>query len=176
MSIARSPNLSRAGALRVFLGLAVQPFVNALLAFIIFPIVDYTGRALCGGRPVDPFDAALSLALGVGIVGVVVTIFGALPALVWLRARRAVTRTRVLIGGAVLGNAPSALIVGGMLVSRLAHGEMPRDVFDLLYGPVGAIRTIAFGTFIGVASAAVFWGLAGRHIDVGSDRELSTGC
>ena len=50
--------LSPADELRVLLGLAVQPFVTALLAFSIFPVVEYTGRRLYGGRSADPVDAA----------------------------------------------------------------------------------------------------------------------
>ena len=162
-----SRHLSRAGELRVLLGLAVQPFVTALLAFSTFPVIDYTGRALYIGRPSDPFDAAMSFAVGVGLVGLIVTIFGALPSLLWLLKRGPVSRRQVLISGAVLGNIPSALIVLGLAASRLSDGAMP-ELSQLTYGPAGAIRAIAFGSFIGMASAAIFWWLAGRHIGVGS--------
>ena len=113
LNMRHARTLSRADELRVLLGLAVQPFVTALLAFISFPVVDYTDRYLHGGRPFDAVDAALALATGVGIAG--------------------------------LG---------------LRQGAMPR------WNPVGTVFAIAYGSFIGTASAAVFWWIAGRHVGV----------
>jgi hypothetical protein len=150
--------------MRVMLGLVVQPFVAALLGFIVSPLVDYTGALLYGGHPADPFDSAVSIAAGIGFAGVLVTAFGALPALAWLLKRGPVTRRQTLISGAVLGNVPFILIVGGLAAGRLSQGAMPD--LQIAYGPAGALRTIAFGSFIGTASAAVFWCLAGRSISV----------
>jgi hypothetical protein len=153
------------------LALAVQPFVAALLGFIIFPVVDYTGRALYGGRPFDPLDAAISFAAGAGLAGLLVTALGAVPTLAWLLKRGPVTRRQALISGAVLGNVPGLLIVGGLAASRLSQGAMPD--LQLTYGPAGAVRAIAIGSFIGAASAAVFWRLAGRYI--GGESPTSAG-
>ena len=93
------------------------------------------------------------------------TVFGALPTLAWLLKRGPISRRQALISGAVLGNVPGMFIVGTLAASRLSQGAMP-DLNDLTYGPAGAVRAIAIGSFIGTASAAVFWWLAGRHVGV----------
>lgn len=164
--------LSPFGELRVLLGLAVQPFVTALLAFAIFPVVEYTGRLLYGGSPSDSVDAAISFAAGVGIVGLVLTIFGALPSLAWLLKRGPVTRRQALISGALLGNVPGVIIVGALAFRRVSQSAIP-GLSELTYGPAGAVRAIAIGSFLGVASASVFWWLAGRHIGV--EQQTSAG-
>jgi len=151
------------GALRVFVALAVQPAVVALLAFALFPLVDVTGRPLYRGRPADPLDAAVAFAAGAGVVGLLMTVFGALPALIWSLQRGPVTRRRVLLGGAVLGNVPGVLIVLLLAMSRLARGEAPS--FDnLTYGPIGALRALVTASLLGLASAGVFWWLAGSQL------------
>jgi hypothetical protein len=157
--------LSPAAELRVLLGLAVQPFVTALLAFVSFPVVEYTGRPLYGGRLVDPFDGAVSFAAGAGIAGLVMAVFGALPVLAWLLKRGPISRRQALIFGAVLGNVPGVLIVATLAARGLRQGAMP-GLSELTYSPMGAVRAIALGSFIGAASAGVFWWIAGRHIGV----------
>jgi hypothetical protein len=69
----------------------------------------------------------------------------------------------VLVAGALLGNAPSALIVSGLAIGQLGSGKTP-TLDALTYGYLGLFRSVVFGSFIGIASAAVFWWLAGRHI------------
>ena len=44
------------------------------------------------------------------------------------------------------------------------------SLVSLTYGTAGAIRLIAFGSFLGVASAAVFWCVAGRYVGAGPPR------
>jgi hypothetical protein len=72
--------LTPAQELRLLAGLALQPFLAAGVAFVSFPLVllDRTGRTLAGGFPSDPTDAAISVALGVGVVALFVTIVGLL--------------------------------------------------------------------------------------------------
>jgi hypothetical protein len=152
---------------RVIAALAVQPFVTGFLAFSTFPIIDYTGGALYGGRSADLLDAAISFAIGAAFAGFLITWLGAAPAFVWLRRRGPITRTKVFLSGAILGNVPAVLIVLSLAASRSSRGQIP-DLDALMHGPAGAIRAIAFGSFIGVASAAVFWWVAGRHITVRS--------
>ncbi|HKE83951.1 MAG TPA: hypothetical protein VKB50_09360 [Vicinamibacterales bacterium] len=159
----KSHTASAAGEARVLLGLAVQPLVTAALGIALFPIVEVTGRSLYHGRPADPIDAAISFGLGMGITGLLVTVFGAFPTLMWLVNRGPVTRRQALISGAVLGNLPGALIVSGLALSRVNEGIVP-TLNDMTYGPVGALRTIAFGTVIGTVSAAVFWLMAGHRL------------
>ena len=148
---------------RVLVGIAVQPVVAAMLAFSTFSIVAFTGRLLYGGRPADPVDSAISFAFGVGIVGLLVTVFAATPMLLWLQTRGPVTRRQVLACGAILGNLPSVLIVLSLAPSRANAGALT-NLDQLTYGLLGAIRALAFGTFMGVASATVFWWIARRSL------------
>jgi hypothetical protein len=111
-----SGSLSSKDELRLFAGLAVQPFVGTALAFISVPLVDYSGRALYGGFPADSGDAATSFAFGVSIVAVCVTVCGALPTVLYLLKRSPLTLKQVLVGGVALGNAPFILMVAGIVV------------------------------------------------------------
>ena len=122
-----------------------------------------TGRPLYGGRPADPLDAAISFAIGVAVVGTLVTVFAATPALLWLQTRGPVTRRQVLACGALLGNLPSVLFVLSPAASRANAGSMT-SLDQLTYGPLGAIRALVFGTFMGLASATVFWWIASRPL------------
>jgi hypothetical protein len=131
--------LTLAGERRVAVALIVQPFVTGLLGFALFPALQYIGGPNAG-RPADAFDAAISLGLGVGVVGFLMTIFGAFPALMWLLRRGPVSRRQTLVCGTLLGSVPG-----------------------LLFAAVGAM---VFGALIGVTSAAVFWRLAGHYIGV----------
>jgi hypothetical protein len=107
----------------VVIGFAIQPFVCALLAFVSFPILEYTGRGLYGGRPADPLDAAIAVAAGTGLVGFFVTLVAALPSFLWLRSRGLLSRGLVLWCGLILGNLPSLVIVILLVINRAAQGE-----------------------------------------------------
>jgi len=165
--------LSRVDELRVLAGFAVQPFVAALVAFITFQLTEFTGRLLYGQRSFDPLDSATAFAIGVGIVAIGVTVFGALPVLTWKLKHGPLTRRQVFVSGALLGNLPSALIVCGLVIDQLRRDASP-DLGALTYGLPGLIRVITFGSFIGITSAAVFWWLAGRHIVEGSKWRASS--
>ena len=58
----RARTLTPADEMRLFAGLAVQPFVAAGVAFVGFPVflLDRTGRTLAAGVPSDPTAAAMS--------------------------------------------------------------------------------------------------------------------
>lgn len=142
-------------------GLAVQPLVAAVLGFCLFPLIDYTGRSLYGGRPGDPWDAALSVGFGVGLAALPVVFFGALPALAVLSARGAVSRSMVIAGGVLLGNVPGALIVATLFFRQIQEGA-PADLAQLTYGPSGLIRAVILGSLIGAGCAWTFWLIAGR--------------
>ena len=139
------------------------------LAFMAFPLVDYTGRPLYGGFPVDPAGAALSFSFGVSIVALVVTVCGAVPTVLYLLKRGPLTLKKVLVGGAALGNAPFILMVAGIVASQVFRGTMSPDVGRLWYGLPGAIRATAISSYIGVGSAAVFLVIAGRRIGAARD-------
>ena len=76
-----------------------------------------------GGTPTDPVQSAISLALGVTIIAVPVTLFAAIPAVLALSRRSPVNLGSLLLAGAVLGNLPFAVLVGavGHTTSRRAR-------------------------------------------------------
>ena len=130
-------------AMRIVVGLALQPIVAAAVAFLLFPLLllDRTGQAFGGGRPVSVSDSAASVAFAVGIVTVPVVIAGVFPTLLWLLRRGAITLTRALSVGLVFGNLP--IVIGFLLAGT--------------YGAIATLRTIAYASTIGVAGATTFW-------------------
>ena len=126
---------------RIVLGLLVQPFVAAGLAFLAFPLVERSGRTIHGGTPVDFTDAALALAAGTSIVAVFMSLPAALAA-VWVLRRHPLTLTRALLFGVMLGNVPTVL---GTMLSGIG------------YGLVGLIRAVLFASVLGLGGAAAFW-------------------
>jgi len=156
--MSRPSILTPAQEMRLLVAFAAQPAAAALIAFAIFPIIEWTSRWLDGGRLGSPFGAALSVALGAGFVALFVVPLAALPAFAWLMRRGPITRRRVLVSGAVLGNAPIAAIVGLDAIHALWSGDrVPRDV-------LGMIRASAFVSFVGLACAFVFWLMIRRHV------------
>lgn len=143
---------------RVLFAFFVQPLVVAILVFLFFPLIDYSGRPLLGGRPSDPMGAAIAVAFGAGFASVFVVAFLAAPAYVWLQRRGRVTFRQTLISGAVLGNLPGVLIVAAAAMT--GAGSEP-GLTGLTYGALGALRAIAIGTVIGTGAAAVFWWMSG---------------
>lgn len=128
---------------RLLAALAVQPFLAAATAFFSFPLLlDRTGRTMAGGFPSDPTDAAVSIAAGVGIVALLVTVIGVWPTALWLVKRRTLTVRQVLGFGLGFANLPIAfgtVLTGGG------------------YGPAGLLRGSVFASVIGVLGAAAFW-------------------
>jgi hypothetical protein len=130
-------------------GLLVQPFLAAVLAFALFPrlLLDRQGQALAGGYPMDPADAAVSVAIGAGIVAGAVTLLGVLPSAVWLVRRRNLTLAETLLLGLGFGNLPYGLMA-------IAAGGT--------YGVEGLLRGVAFSSLLGLSGAALFWLIALR--------------
>ena len=143
--------------MRLFAGLAVQPFWAAIVAFFSFPLLllDRAGQTLAGGVPADPTDAAISVALGTGIVAAVVTLVGVAPTALWVVKRRFVTLAQALLFGLGFANVP-------VVVGAAAAG---------VYGPSGALRAVVFASLIGVSGAAVFWGVSIRGRDFSRGEE-----
>jgi hypothetical protein len=133
--------------MRLFLGFLAQPFVAAALAFVTFPLVDLSGRAIYGGAPADPMDAAVALAFGTGVAALIVTLLGAWPAAMWVIKRRAVTLKESLRFGLLLANIPVVLMT-------LATGGG--------YGLAGFARAVLFASLLGLSGAAVFWAISIR--------------
>src|SRR5687768_5677863 len=91
---------------RICLGLIVQPFVSAGLAFVAYPLLERSGRAIHGGTDLDPLRSAIAMALAASMAAFFVTIVAALPAVVWVLKRYPLTMRRVVVSGVILGNLP----------------------------------------------------------------------
>jgi hypothetical protein len=74
------------GKWRVLTAFAVLPVVNAVLAFIGFPIIWWLGGH-GGFQPLDSGQAAGGFAMLVGVLGLLVTMSGAMPVVFWLMKR-----------------------------------------------------------------------------------------
>ena len=149
-----APRLSPAAEGKIAIALILMPFVSAAIGFLLFPFV----AAGIGGRPVDMLDGAIAFGLGMGIASLLVIVFGALPLLVWLLKRGPVTLRHALLSGAALGNLPVLLIV----IRLLSMGLGSEAFFGGREWALGAWRAVLVGSAIGMASAAVFWLVAGR--------------
>jgi hypothetical protein len=97
---------------RLWAAFAAVPFVDALVAFFGFPLVWYIGGHT--GRPHDATEAAGSFALLIGLMGLVVTAGGAVPIVLWLMKRGAVSLRELITAGVLLGNVPFVLWLLGI--------------------------------------------------------------
>jgi hypothetical protein len=143
--------------MRVLVALITQPFVAAIAALVLFPALDATANAagVYRGRLTDPTGAAIGVALATAFAAVPVIILGALPAIAWLSRRGPLTLAKAFCAGAVLGNAPAAVIVAlATLHGDAAASSGPLHVF------LGLLRVIAFGSLIGAACGTMFWWIA----------------
>jgi hypothetical protein len=140
---------------RVFAGLALQPFLASAVAFVAFPLLllDRSGRTLAGSFPGDVADAAWSVAIGAGMLAFFVTLLVAAPTAVWLTKRKLVSLWDALLCGFGFGNLPFVLgtVLGGS------------------YGVAGFVRGMAFSSLLGLIGAAVFWAIAIRGQTVDGD-------
>jgi hypothetical protein len=99
-------------------------------------------------------DAVLAFTVSVGVLSVLVTLFGAVPAVAWCLSRGPLNGRQVFLGGVLLGNSPFAL---GVLVSILS-GET--DFGRGATVVAGAVRSLVLGSFFGLAGASAFWAIA----------------
>jgi hypothetical protein len=141
--------LNSAEEMRILTGSLVQPLLAAGLAFLTFPllVLDRNGQTLAGGYPSDPTDAALSLAVGTGMVAGMVTLIGVLPTATWVIRRHQLTLKETLVFGLGFGNLPYVLLAAA------AGGA---------YGLPGRVRGIVFASLLGLSGAALFWIIAIR--------------
>jgi hypothetical protein len=144
----RQRALSPAEEMRVFWGIVLQPFLVGGLAFLSFPVLllDRRGRTLAGGFPADVIDAARSVAIGAGLVALLIALLGVLPTAVWLTKRRRVSLGEAILFGLGFGNLPLAL---GTIMAGT-------------YGVPGFVRGVVFSSLLGLAGAAAFWTIALR--------------
>ena len=144
--------------MRVLVGLVMQPLVAAAAALALFPVLEYTGRAVdytdrVGGVHHVRYSSggAASVAFGAALAAVFVVVFGALPAIGWVTRRRPITLAASLIAGAVLGNLPGVVI----LFLTWLNDAWARDAGRS--GVLGLLRAVAFGSLVGMACGAAFW-------------------
>src|SRR5262245_49595867 len=92
--------------LKLLAGVAVQPFLAGVVAFFAFPVflLDGNGETFAGGRPADRTDAALSVALGAGLVALLVTGAFVLPTALLLTRRFQLFLRDALLFGLAFGN------------------------------------------------------------------------
>ena len=126
--------LTPAGERKLDIGLMVQPFVTGLVSFALMPVV--------------------GVAVFVGIFAMPIAALGAYPVIMRLLRRGTLTLRNSLLSAALLGTIPG-LIGDALTAARLAERN------DWLFF---AMRPIVFGALIGMAGAAAFWWLAGRHL------------
>ena len=145
----------------MLVGFAVVPPTAVLIALAANDALLYSGL-FPGGAPIDSLDSAASLGMGVGILALLMTVFGAMPAVAWLGRRQPPSlRTLLLVGGA-LGNVPFLLILGGIVTTHLMRGTFSSDIGVYWDGLSGAVVRTVMGLVCGMGAAAVFWGVAVR--------------
>jgi hypothetical protein len=142
---------------RLLAAFALMPLVDAALGYLGFPLV--WALVKDGAATADP-HAAIVFATLAGILGVLVTLCGALPVVSWLMRRGPVPYTQVLLAGLALGNAPFAVYVAMLLpftVLHLASGTLWDRLIPLSALAAGTLRALAIGSAMGMLSATVFW-------------------
>lgn len=151
---------------RLLAAFAVVPIVDAVAALVAFPVVWALGDdgPSYAARP----RAALAIATLAGILGLLVTLCGALPVVTWLMRRGPVRLSQLLLAGLVLGNAPFAAFVAMLLPFALIHlasGTLWDRMLPLGELLGGTLRSVTIGSAMGLLSAAVFWfvGLRGTE-------------
>jgi hypothetical protein len=137
---------------RVGIAFLLQPFICAVLGFVLFPFIAVTHA----GRVVTPLRAATVFGIVTGIVSVLIAGIAALT-FVRLRKRGRTSAALTMLYGAAFGNIPAAFAVVGTMIVR-------RDVTVFADAAGDSWRAIAFGTAIGVISSGVFWLMAGRYV------------
>ena len=158
--------------LRLWTAFAVLPVITAVLAFLAFPLV----WAISGnqGQLVDSNEAAGAFAFVAGFFGCVVTFGGAAPLAFWRLKRGPIPLRQSVVDGLLLGNAPFALYVVGLVlpltVMHMVNGTMSGRWLPVSELVFGTLRAIVIGSLLGMASGVIFWVLGLRQTD---DRPIS---
>lgn len=151
----RNAQSSRAG-LRMLAAFALVPPTAVLITVGTYELMWHAGVLPFGG-PIDSLDSAGSLGAGVAILAVLMTVFGAIPGVIWLNARRSLSLGRLLILGAGVGSVPFALIVLGLVTVHAMNGSLSADMGRYWHGLSGAAVRVTMGLISGMGSAAAFW-------------------
>jgi hypothetical protein len=142
--------------LRMLAGFALVPPTAVLITLGTYQLMWHAG-ALPFGAPIHSLDSAGSLGVGVAILAVLMTVFGAVPGVIWLNGRRSLSLGRLLILGAGLGSVPFALIVLGVVTVHAMSGTLSTDIGRYWHGTSGAAVRLTMGLITGMGSAAIFW-------------------
>jgi len=145
--------------LRTLAAFATVPPAAVCIALVTYEVLREIGR-LSGSPPIRSVDSAVSLGMGVGTLAVIVTVFGAVPAVLWFSRHGRLSLRTVLLLGAGLGNVPFAMIVTGLLLANLVSGTPAGDIGRYWSGLAGAMDRTVMGALCGMGSAAVFWAVA----------------
>jgi len=100
------------------------------------------------------------LALLVCMLAILVTVVAAVPIVWWLLQRGPLSLKRLLMAGFVLGNIPLGAyltIVAQAAIYHLVNGTISQHLLPLLDLLTGLLHFISVGSFVGSASALVFW-------------------
>ena len=145
---------------RLLLGFAILPPLNAFLAFLLHQVVWPVGP-FAGARWGDTTDAAASFAAGVAILAVLMTVAGAVPLVAWLRRRECLSLPTVTVAAVILGNVPYLLSFAIVLTLSAVGLASSADMrYVLVSGPVGAVRAVLLGSVLGFVSGVAFWFVA----------------
>jgi hypothetical protein len=154
------------GKWRLLAAFAVLPVADALIAFFAFPAV---WRLSGEFQLADSFQAARTVAVVAGVLGLLVTLSGGVPVVFWLMKRGPVSFEQILIAGVALGNAPFVVFVLALIpfaILHLTEGTMSQHLSPLSELLAGTVRAIGMGSVMGMASAVVFWFLGIRDTDI----------
>jgi hypothetical protein len=163
--------MSSPGRWRLLGAFAALPVVQALVAFVVFPLVWRLGGH-DGFLPVDPDKTARDFAVLTGLLGLLLTFAGAVPVVDWLMRRGRVSLAQLLLVGLLLGNAPFALYVVALVlpatISHVAMGTMSQHWLPVSELLAGTLRVTLIGSAFGTISALVFWAIAILGTDAGA--------
>ena len=157
--MADSPAMSSSVRLRLLVSFAMLPVFDALLGYLAFPLVfrlGDQGTALL----VDERQAARAFGLFAGMLGLLVTVAGAIPVVFWLMRRGRLSLAQLLIAGLILGNAPFAVYLAVSIAAAVTHvlmGTISEHLAPVSALIAGGLRVITIGSAFGTASAALFW-------------------
>ena len=151
------------GGGRLLLAFVLMPVINTLLAFVVFPTLRFVRERAEFRMVIDTDHGTYILAVLTGLIALVVTVAGAVPAFYSMAKRGPISLKQTLLAGLALGNAPfvvAALVAIAFALMHVAAGTISDHLAPLSDLIAGNLALIAAGSFLGVASAAVFWAVA----------------
>ena len=151
------------GGWRFLAAVAAVPLFDGLLAYWAFPIVWWLGDH-GAYRPASPGEPDRIFGTLAGVLGFLVMITAALPVTVHLGRRGWTSIRHFAAAGAVLGNLPFAVYLCVILLFTLVHLFQGTLIDHLLPASellLGGVRAVLIGSFMGAASGAMYWLIAG---------------